>query len=243
MQKTRLLLTFFLCIVAIMLLVGCNILDNLVKDEGGNAPLSQILNNKTPRDNNSDAIPVITAPEGESTIKLYFADKSGKSLIEVNRTIPKTLSLAKETVNQWLMGPSSANADSYQVVSPQTTLRSINIKNGIATVDLSKEFLEPYSNISAETALYGLVNTVAQFPTVQIVKIRIEGQEINVFRGIDLSNLRFCNDLIGYSSGPAFQGSIEPLEEDSNDTVAGTEFRADEEEQKEDSPSYFNIFR
>jgi spore germination protein GerM len=212
-----------MCITAIMLLVGCNILDSLVKDGGGSAPLSQFLN-RTPDNKNGDAVPVITTPQqGESTVKLYFADKDGKQLIEVNRTIPKTLSLAKETINQWLLGPADGAADSYPIVSPETILRSINIKNGIATVDLSKEFLQPYSNISAETTLYGLVNTVAQFSTVQIVKIRVEGQEIKVYRGIDLNDLRFRNDLIGYSSG-----TISPSESPKSADI--------------DSPSSLNIF-
>lgn len=213
MRKAGLLLTFFLCIAAILLLVGCNILDNLVKDGGGTAPLSQFLNRY--QDNNTkDATPVITTLEqGESTIKLFFADKSGTQLIEVSRTIPKTLSLAKETVNQWLMGP-AGQGDVYPIASPGTSLRSINIKNGVAIVDLSKEFLEPYSNVAAETALYGLVNTVAQFTTVELVKIRIEGQEINMYRGLDLSNLRFRHDLIGYSSGPISQGALVEEEEE-----------------------------
>jgi spore germination protein GerM len=238
MQKTRLLLTFMICIAAIMMLVGCNILDNLIKDGGGSAPLSSILNKQTENGGGDGAIPVITdSPQGESTIKLYFADKSGQKLIEVNRTIPKTLSLARETVSQWLMGP-SGSSDAYMTVSPQTILRDINIKNGVATVDLSKEFLEPYSNVTAESALYGLVNTVSQFSTVQIVQIRVEGKEITTYRGINLNDLRFRNDMIGFSSGPAAQGGIAPIQDEQTqedrNIASGTE--------KKESPSAMNIF-
>lgn len=235
MQKTRLLLTFLLCVAAILLLVGCNILDNLVADGGGSAPLSQLLG-KIPNNNpDNNATPVITAPQqGETSVKLYFADKSGKQLIEASRTIPKTLSLGKETVTQWLLGPSGGNTDAFAAVNPQTGLRSINIKNGIATVDLSKEFLEPFSNVSAEAALYGLVNTVAQFPTVQIVEIRIEGKGINVFRGINLGNLRFRNDLIAYSSGP-----VSPSADENS---AGVKDKAGSLGNKADSPSSINLF-
>lgn len=239
MHKTRLLLTFFLCIATIMLLVGCNILDNLVKDDGSSTPLGQFLNKAIERDADNKDVPVITSPQqGESTVKLFFADKSGEKLIEVNRTIPKTLSLAKETINQWLIGPAGGVSDSYPSVSPQTTLRGINIKNGIAIVDLSKEFLEPFGNISAETTLYGLVNTVSQFSTVQIVKIRVEGREIKNFRGIDLSDLRFRNDLVGFSAGPISQGqSTEQL----TDLPQEDSKMAAESEEK-DSPSLLNLF-
>jgi len=220
-QKTRLLLTCILCITAIMMLVGCNVLTDLIKDGGGTAPLGNILNRTV--DKNQNAVPVISnSQQGENQIKLFFSDKSGKKLVEVNRSIPKTLSLARETVHQWLIGP-SGSSDSYSAVSPQTALRDININNGIATVDLSKEFLQPYSNVAAETALYGLVNTVSQFPAVQLVKIRIEGKEIKTFRGISLNDLRLRNDLTGYSTGPVPQGD-----------ASGTE--------KKESPSTMNIF-
>jgi len=207
MQRNRLLLTFFVCLVAIVMLVGCNTLDSVLKDGGNSAPLAQILNKVQENSTNKDkATAVITNSEkGESTVKLYFSDKKGKQLVEVNRTIPKTLSLARETVSQWLMGPAGGAADVYPAVNPQTTLRDINIKNGVATVDLSKQFLETYSNIAPETTLYGLVNTLAQFSTVQIVKIRVEGKGVDSFHGINLSDLRFRNDIIGSSTGPGVE--------------------------------------
>lgn len=237
MQRTRLLLTIVVCITAILMLVGCNILDELVKDGGGSAPLSNIFNRALDKDTARDAVPVITgSDQGEHSIKLFFADKDGKSLIEVNRTIPKTLSLARETVTQWLMGPSNST-EAYPTVSPQTTLRDINIKNGIATIDLSKEFLQPYSNVLPTTALYGLVNTVTQFSSVQIVKIRVEGKEISTYRGISLNDLRFRNDLIGYSSGPMAQAQTEEIKVDpqtNNQYATGMDDK--------ESPSSMNIF-
>ncbi|QHA01518.1 GerMN domain-containing protein [Dehalobacter restrictus] len=197
MRKIRLLLTFVLLIAAITLLVGCNILNDLIKEGGGDAPLSKLLD-KTAQE---DTVEVTTdSQQTEQTVKLYFADADGKVLIEENRTIPKTLSLARETVSQWLLGP-AGRSSAYPMVNPQTVLLDIGIKSGIATVDLSKEFLEPYSNVAAETALYGLVNTLTQFQTVQIVKIRVEGKDIQTYRGIGLENLRYRNDLIGYASG------------------------------------------
>ncbi len=223
MQKTKWLFICFLCMAAITMLVGCNILDSLIKDGGGGAPLGQILNKNNEVGDN--ALPVITEPQGEQTVKLYFADKNGKVLIEQSRTIPKTLSLARETVNQWLLGP-AGESDCYPVVSPDTVLLDISIKNGSATVDLSKEYLQPFTNVTAETALYGLVNTVAQFSTVQMVKIRIEGKEIKTYRNLDLDQLRFRNDIIGYSTGTVFQEK-ELNSGSSNDT----------DQEKEDNPS------
>lgn len=232
MQKTKWLIICFLCMAAITMLVGCNILDSLVKDGGGSAPLGQILNKNN--EVGKDALPVTAEPQGNQTVKLYFADKNGEVLIEQNRTIPKTLSLARETVNQWLLGP-AGDADCYPVVSPETVLLDISIKNGTATVDLSKEYLQPFTNVTAETALYGLVNTVAQFSTVQMVKIRIEGQEIKTYRSLDLEQLRFRNDVIGYSTGTASQEG-ELSSGYSNDIVP------EEEVDQSVSPSSRNLF-
>lgn len=240
MRKVKLLFVFVLCTALIVMLTGCDILNTLIQKDGGSTPLSQILNKNT----ESDTVPVITTTQqGEHTVKLYFADSSGKVLVEQNRTIPKTLSLARETVSQWLMGPVASSSDSYPLVNPQTILKDIGIKNGIATVDLSKEFLEPYSNITAETALYGLVNTLTQFSTVQIVNIRVEGQDIDYFRGISLDNLRFRNDLIGYSSGSAVQD--QSLVEQSSTEQSSTEQNQEVNTgQSQDvvSPSSINLF-
>lgn len=236
MPKARLLFTFFLCIALIMTLVGCNILDSLIK-EGGSAPLGNILNKTTP---SSDATPVVTLPQpqGEQSVKLYFVDKDGKTLVEETRIIPKTLSLARETVSQWLLGPASGMANTYPAVDPATVLKDINIKNGVATVDLSKEYLQPYANVTGEAALYGLVNTVAQFSTVQIVKIRVEGQDLKSYRGLKTEDLRFRNDMIGYSSGPAAPKDTHQTPENSTAQDGAPLVGSD----KALSPSSVNIF-
>ncbi|UWG96949.1 GerMN domain-containing protein [Dehalobacter sp. DCM] len=241
MRKVKLLLTFTLAIVSIFFLVGCNILDGLVKDNGGETPLSQILNRNTSSD---DTVAVITNPEqGEQTVKLYFADKNGELLIEESRTIPKTLSLARETVNQWLLGPSGAT-DSYPVVNPQTTLKDIAIKNGIAIVDLSKEFLQPYSNVAAETALYGLVNTLTQFATVEIVTIRVEGQEIKTYRSLSTDNLRYRADIVGYSAGSSVDKTNKPIEAADESSVDNADSHNDSStaDSATASPSAINLF-
>ena len=217
MPKARLLLTFIFCLIAIIFLVGCNALQSVLKDnDERNAPLTQLLDRvQKGRALEREATPVmgdVEGAQGETVVRLYFAEKDGQGLIEVNRSIPKTLSLARETVTQWLKGPTPGTADAYPAVNPETLLLDINLKNGIATVDLSKDFLQSYSNVSPRTTLYGLVNTVAQFSTVEIVKIRVEGQEIDSFHGLDLKDLRFNSDLIRASSGSSTENIAETVE-------------------------------
>lgn len=238
MRKVRLMLTFILAVLSLFFLVGCNILNDLVKENIGETPITKLLGDTA----TEDTVSVITGTEqGEQTIKLYFADKNGEVLVEESRTIPKTLSLARETVNQWVIGPSGAT-DSYPIISPQTSLKDIGIKNGVATVDLSKEFLQPYSNVSAETALYGLVNTLTQFPTVQIVKIRVEGQEIKTYRSLSTDNLRYRSDLIGYSTGSAVSETNNPAEDTNGNTNIDDNKDDSYSEDNNSSPSEITLF-
>lgn len=249
MRKIKLLTTFSICFVIILMLVGCNILDNLVTTKDGSAPLENILQRAAGRDTVGNATPVISQPpQGSQTVNLYFSDQKGQKLVIVGRTIPKTLSLARETVNQWLLGPADGVSDSFPAVNPKTILRDINIKNGIATVDLSKEFLEPYSNLSPQTTLYGLVNTLGQFSTVQIVKIRVEGQEIKTFRGISLDNLRAREDLVAFSSGSTSQTENQTKDEpnqtsnqNQSDNQSVTE-KSQAGPTEDESPNAINLF-
>lgn len=247
MRQLKILILFICCIFVIFQLVGCNILQDLIKDEAGTAPLGELLNRNKNPEPQGESLAVTAEPQGEQTISLYFADQSGKYLIEEKRTIPKTLSLARETVNQWLRGPAASNSDIYPVVSSTTRLLDIGIKNGVATVDLSREYLEPYSNIGVETALYGLVNTVAQFSTVELVNIRIEGKELKDYRGLTLNSLRFRNDMIGFTTGPISQAAAlqdEAIRFEAS-SPAESEQSSEENEPQENqdlSPSSMNIF-
>lgn len=152
---------------------------------------------------NNQASPGAGTSSGNSiTISLYFADKSGKYLVKEERSIPKTLSLGREAVTQWLKGPAVVDSSIQPAVSPDTTLLDIGIKDGVATVDLSQEFLGPYGKVSSVVTLYGLVDTLAQFPTVQEVNLRVEGKPIKKFDELDTTHLVFNGELvIGSVSG------------------------------------------
>lgn len=145
--------------------------------------------------------------------------------------IPKTLSIARESVNQWLRGP-MGQGEAASPVTSATVLLDIGIKEGLATVDLSREFLEPVNQISPETRLYGLVNTIAQFPTVKQVRLRIEGQNLANYAGIDASNLTFNQKLVRgvIASGTAtFEVSQPQSEQKSSPAIT-------------DSPSKIDLF-
>jgi len=179
-------------LLSLILMTGCGTLETLVKKDGASTPLADWIGSTGDKET---TIPASTTTTGEGkVVALYYPDPSGKYLLKEERTLPKTVSLARETVVQWLKGPS--RNDLLASVSTTTTLRDIAIRDTVVIVDLSKEFLQPNSKVSPEIALYGLVNTLTQFSTIKQVQIRVDGQPISKYGTIDASNLVYKANLV-----------------------------------------------
>lgn len=209
-----------------MVLAGCGTLETLVQKDGEKTPLSQWIGSEK-------TVPATTNLGDGKAVNLYFPDSTGKALVKEERTLPKTLSVARETINEWLKGPVQGKGQA--AVAPATTLLDIAIKDGVATVDLSKEFTQPLGKVSQEAAVYGLVNTLTQFPTVHEVKIRVEGKALTKLGNLDMNNLSYKEGIVndpGTKSVPAgSSGTSNP---------SGSQSEGDKA--KTDSPSRLNLF-
>lgn len=185
--------------VSMLYLTGCGTLETLVNKDGTGSSFGNFIGG-----DKNETLPV-TAPTTTSAdakvITLYFPDSTGKYLIKEQRTLPKTLSVARETAAQWLKGPAATKAATEQAAVPTTTtLLDIAIKDNIAVVDLSQEFLQPNSKVSPEVALYGFVNTLTQYSTIKQVQIRIEGKSLTKYGIIDATKLVNKPSLVKGSS-------------------------------------------
>ncbi|MDP4128187.1 MAG: GerMN domain-containing protein [Bacillota bacterium] len=199
---------------SLIFLAGCGTLETLVNKDGNATALGNFIGG-----NKSESLPasagVSTGETAGTTadpkaIALYFADSTGKYLVKEERTLPNTMSLARETVTQWLKGPTGVKGTTVQAQVPKTTeLIDIAIKENVVIVDLSKEFLQPNSKVSPEVALYGLVNTLTQFSTIKQVQIRIEGKPLTKYGTIDATKLVRKASLIKGTSAndPIFPSS------------------------------------
>lgn len=121
---------------------------------------------------------------------LYFADAEGDGLIEINRTLAyqNNISMEKLVVEQVIAGPS--NQDSYPSVNPETKVISATIKDGVCYVNLDESFLTQPYNVSAEVAIYSIVNSLVELSNVNKVQISVEGENDFLFREqIDLTTL------------------------------------------------------
>lgn len=179
-----------LCLLALLILPGCGAMQTLLQGENKASTWVGSLDPASKDD------PVAPANSGVTTVALYFADVTGQYLVKEERSLPKTAGIARETVTQWLKGPMVKNNNVQAAVSPSTSLLDIGIKEGVATIDLSKEFLLAYGNTAKELSVYGLVNTLTQFPTVKEVKLRIEGKVVPKVGDVDTTHLAYRADLL-----------------------------------------------
>lgn len=118
----------------------------------------------------------------EVTLTLYFANETGDKLIKVNRTMRynTNISLEKLVVEQLVSGPvGNKGKDDLQVyptLNPGIKIISVNIKDGICYVNLNNAFLTLNNNVTADTAIYSLVNSLTELPGVLKVQLAVDGE-------------------------------------------------------------------
>lgn len=119
----------------------------------------------------------------QTTLTLYFANEEGKELIKVNRTLRynTNISLEKLVVEQLVSGPvDKKNKDNvttiFPTLNPEIKIISVNIKDGICYVNLNDAFLTLTGNVTADTAVYSLVNSLTELPGVLKVQLAVDGE-------------------------------------------------------------------
>jgi germination protein M len=123
-------------------------------------------------------------PAEDVPLSVYFLDADSKVRVGYVRTIDSSAT-GRGALEALLEGP---NADDEALglstsIPEGTTLRSIDIAGGIATVDLSEEFTSGGGSLSMQARLAQIVYTVTQFPTVDEVEILVEGSVLEVLGG------------------------------------------------------------
>lgn len=110
-------------------------------------------------------------------LRLYFASEEGNKLIPVYRSVVynSNISMEKLAVEQIISGPNSDIA--YPTISKDAKVKSINVKDGVCYIDLDQEFLNQPNHVTAETAIYSIVNTVTELPNINKVVFSVNGQD------------------------------------------------------------------
>ena len=112
---------------------------------------------------------------------LYFTTEEGKKLLPVYRSVVynSNILMTRLAIEQIISGPN--NDVSYPTINPQTKINSVSVRDGVCYVDFDNSFLiQPYT-VSAEVAIYSLVNTICAISDVNKVQISVGGSSDVVF--------------------------------------------------------------
>lgn len=129
-------------------------------------------------------------PVGTTIVRAYFflgsfTDNAG--LVPVLREIPKTPAVGAAAMRELLAGPNAkelgARPAMYTTVPTGTELLGLSISNGVATVNLSREFESGGGSASMLGRLAQVVYTLTQFSSVDKVTFQLDGQPVTVFGG------------------------------------------------------------
>ena len=122
-------------------------------------------------------------------VNVYYPRSDGTGLVAVRRTV-STEKDDKYTAAMKSLLTGTKEKGQTNVFPKKAKLRSIVVKDGIATVDFSKELQTNFSGGSTgeEMLIGSIVNTLTDFPEVQKVSILIDGSAVETLSGhMDLS--------------------------------------------------------
>ena len=124
------------------------------------------------------------------TIRVYFFLGSfthDGGLAPVLYEIPATQAVGRAAMEFLLDGPSDQHVEGrpafFTTIPEGTRLLGLEIENGIATVNLSREFESGGGSASVLGRLAQVVYTLTQFPTVDAVSFELDGEPVTVFSG------------------------------------------------------------
>lgn len=115
-------------------------------------------------------------------VVLYFAGGDG-NLVPEQRQIAKLPGIARQSMEELCLGPQVKGLTA--TIPAGTRLLDINIKDGLCTVNFSKEMVtnHPGGSAGESCTVYSIVNTLTQFPAIRKVIILIEGRVVETLAG------------------------------------------------------------
>jgi hypothetical protein len=135
---------------------------------------------------NKVEIPVVFRKIESMNIKVFFGNRKENNdtencnqIYEVERRIPKTQSVANQSLSELINGPTLKEGDDgfFSEINRNTKINKIAVEGGVAKVDFSKDLTEGISgSCEIETIKAQISSTLKQFPSVKDIKITVDGQ-------------------------------------------------------------------
>ena len=115
-----------------------------------------------------------SADPGARQVQLYFPSESGRMLVPVTRTVFSDADVTTALL-ELVKGP-RADSGLAAPVPKDCGVLGVTMKNGVVTVNFTKEFMQAVQGEGGVQALRAVTFTAAQFPGVKEVKIAVEGE-------------------------------------------------------------------
>ena len=115
------------------------------------------------------------AGAGAQAVRLYFPSANGRMLVPVTRTVYSDADVTT-AILELAKGP-KPDSGLASPLPDNCGLLGVTMKNGVVTINFTKEFMEAAQGENGTQALRAVLFTAAQFPGVKQVKIAVEGKE------------------------------------------------------------------
>lgn len=119
----------------------------------------------------------------KKTITLYFSGSQAEFVVPEIREVEvdQGKGIEETIINELIKGPYTEELDS--AIPKGTRLITVETKDGVCTLNLSKEFVEnSYTGSAGETmTVYSIVNSLTELPSVKKVQFLIEGEKREVY--------------------------------------------------------------
>ena len=124
---------------------------------------------------NLESVTTFSGSAYEDQVQVFFPSASGRMLVPVTRTVfsPADLPTA---ILELAKGPKT-DSGLEGPIPGKCGVKSVSIKNGVATIDFTKEFAAiAQSSDGGHQAVQAILFTASQFPGVKKVSILVDGQ-------------------------------------------------------------------
>jgi spore germination protein GerM len=121
----------------------------------------------------------------ELTVKVYYPNDEGERLVAVSRKVKVSDGTDKYTAALKSLMEGTKEQGQSTIIPRQVKLRSVKVKDGVATVDFSGDIIKHFvGGSTGEEMLVGsVVNTLTEFPEVTSVRILIDGNPVESLAG------------------------------------------------------------
>ncbi|MBQ3157093.1 MAG: GerMN domain-containing protein [Clostridia bacterium] len=124
---------------------------------------------------NLESVATFSDSANADAVQLYFPSASGRMLVPVTRTVfsPADLPTA---ILELAKGPKTDSGLECPIPG-KCGVKSVKIKNGVATIDFTREFAAvAQESDGGHQAVQAVIYTASQFPGVKQVSILVEGE-------------------------------------------------------------------